>query len=208
MVSGFLGGNHEKLHFQPPIYVLSQVLLLLVQQPERELTLLICQNNKVYEHTSHKTKSKVELICDEYFYKQIYLALTSIYFSNYNAANMLLKVSRHRMVQCLWQYWAAPHNVNPLSYNGNLWDSQTGFSYLDSLFMLPQHYITNSYLWAPALYCSHSFQQCLWKVPQYSHLWGTENVMQSQYYIWLMSWEPKRVNVLVDVISSYSTYQI
>jgi len=104
MVSGFLGGNHEKLHFQPPIYVLSQVLLLLVQQPERELTLLICQNNKLYEYTLHKTKSKVELICDDYFCKQLYLALISIYFSNHNAANMLLKVSRPRMVQCLCWY--------------------------------------------------------------------------------------------------------
>ena len=104
MVSRFLGGNHEKLRFQPPIYVLSQVLLLLVQQPERELTLLICQNNKLYEHTLHKTKSKVEMICDDYFYKPLHLPLISIYFSNYNAANMLLKVSTPRMVQFLCRY--------------------------------------------------------------------------------------------------------
>jgi hypothetical protein len=78
MVSGFLGGNHEKLRFQPPIYVLSQVLLILVQQPETELTLLICQNNKVYEHTLHKTKNMIELMCDAYFYKQSYLALISV----------------------------------------------------------------------------------------------------------------------------------
>jgi hypothetical protein len=78
MVSGFLEGNHEKLRFQQPIYVLSQVLLILVRQPERELTLLICQNNKLYEHTLNKTKSMAELMCDNYFYKQSYLALFSI----------------------------------------------------------------------------------------------------------------------------------
>jgi hypothetical protein len=78
-------------------------------------------------------------------------------------------VSRPRMVQCLCQYKAASYNINPMSYKWNLWDSQTGFSYLDSLFILPQHHVKNSYLWAPAFYCSHSFVQCLWKVPQYSH---------------------------------------
>jgi len=120
MVSGFLGGNHEKLRFQPPIYVLSQALLLLVQQPERELTLLICQNNKLFEHTLHKTISKVELMCDDYFYKQLYLALISIYFSNYNGANMLLEVTRPRMVQCLCRYQAASYNANPMSYTSGI----------------------------------------------------------------------------------------
>jgi len=50
----------------------------------------------LYEYTLHNTKSKVELICDDYFYKQLHLALISIYFTNYNAANTLLKMSRPR----------------------------------------------------------------------------------------------------------------